>query len=183
MDTERVMAQAAETNNPSDITYSDSSSAYSVDQIRFLLDNDLTEFYSYLTGKYWDNAKGAFVTMGQPSMNERGAQRVMQLLLFRGNPNFKLSNFMIDEIPATILTFSEILSQELGIRAEEFGINPEEFDTLINDCTDFARAVLKRSWNKGEKDFLTKTMEIKHLNTNSPKKFSIFNNEKQNGGM
>ncbi len=98
------------------------------------------------------------------TLNDVGANAIMQRLALYINRNTILSDFEQTEIDMRSLDFGKALNNLVFMKYEEFGIDNEEkmkdYPMLILEVSDMVNAALKRALNGGERRSLREMIQI-----------------------
>jgi len=120
-------------------------------------DNDLIRIQMRLRGYVFDHIINQWVKVRKPVMNELGIGNFLSTLQALGDiANF--SNFDEKEIPKLALLFFEDNYPSYIIYAEEFNLDPKDFNIVNSILKFYALAVLKNAKNAGHRNVVRGTL-------------------------
>lgn len=106
---------------------------------------------------------GKMLQVGQPMMNFKGVYQVINLIRPVYNHFACMSNLSEDEILPMIEELQHNISELLFKKDDDFELDGDYKDVIIDNARRMALTGLNRAKNQGEKVFLSKTHESKQL--------------------
>lgn len=109
------------------------------------------------------NEKGDVIQIGKPLMNMRGVFQILNLIRPVYNHFACMSNLSEDEIYGMIEELQHNISELLFMKDDDFELDNDYKDSIIDNSRRMALTGLNRAKNQGEKVFLSKTHESRAI--------------------